>query len=334
MIILGLTGRNASGKGEVARLLEARGFLFASLSDAIRDELAARGTPVTREALIQTGRELRERHGPDALARRVGPKLTLDRNWVVDSFRNPAEVTWFRDTFAAFELWEVHAPAAIRLDRIRARGRESDPQDLAAFEALEAAETAAADPAHQDLDGTAALADRRVDNGAGLDALGEQVAAALQSLPRVDHRKPWDQYFMEIARVVAGRSNCIKRKVGAVVVKDRRIIATGYNGTPRGARNCNEGGCARCNRFAAAGTGLLECVCSHAEENAIVQSAHHGISVAGGEIYTTFSPCLQCTKMIINAGLTRVVYGESYQLPEQALALLAECGVEQARSSA
>ena len=142
-------------------------------------------------------------------------------------------------------------------------------------------------------------------------------------------RRPgWDEYFMEIARIAALRSNCMKRKVAAVIVKDRRIISTGYNGTPRGVKNCNEGGCPRCNSFADSGTNLGECLCSHAEENAIVQAAYHGIGVKDSTLYTTFSPCLICTKMIINAGIAEVVFNREYPLGDVALGLLEEAGVK------
>jgi dCMP deaminase len=133
---------------------------------------------------------------------------------------------------------------------------------------------------------------------------------------------------MSIARVVASRSNCVKRKVAAVVTRDRRIISTGYNGTPRGTRNCNEGGCPRCNSLSPGGTRLDECLCSHGEENAITQAAFHGVSLRGGTIYTTYSPCLQCTKLIINAGLEEVVYINLYPLGDTALALLREAGLK------
>jgi dCMP deaminase len=132
---------------------------------------------------------------------------------------------------------------------------------------------------------------------------------------------------MSIARVVASRSNCIKRKVAAIIVKDKRIVSTGYNGTPRGARNCNEGGCPRCNSMAPSGTALEECLCSHGEENAITQAAYHGTSLKGATLYTTFAPCLLCTKMIINSGISEVVYNQDYPLNERALGLLKECGV-------
>ena len=128
--------------------------------------------------------------------------------------------------------------------------------------------------------------------------------------------------------VVASRSNCIKRKVAAVIVKDKRIISTGYNGTPRGIKNCNEGGCPRCNAFHDSGTGLEQCYCSHGEENAIVQAAYHGISVKDATIYSTYSPCIICTKMIINAGIKEVVYNAEYPLGSDSFKLLTEAGIK------
>jgi len=141
-------------------------------------------------------------------------------------------------------------------------------------------------------------------------------------------RPDWDTYFMDIAHVVARRGNCLRRQVAAVIVKDNRIVSTGYNGTPRGVKNCFEGGCPRCAGDAPSGSELGECLCSHAEENAICQSAYHGISLDGSVIYSTLSPCLMCAKMIINAGIREVVYEEEYSFTEQTKALLKEAGVK------
>lgn len=132
---------------------------------------------------------------------------------------------------------------------------------------------------------------------------------------------------MEIAHVVKSRGNCLRRKVAAVVVKERRIISTGYNGTPRGITNCCEGGCARCASDVPSGSGLGDCICSHAEENSITQAAYHGISLKDSTIYVTLSPCLTCAKMIINAGIREVIYDEEYCFSDQTRALLAEAGV-------
>ena len=141
-------------------------------------------------------------------------------------------------------------------------------------------------------------------------------------------RPDWDTYFMDIAEMAAKRSNCSRRHVAAVIVKDKRIISTGYNGTPRGVKNCNEGGCPRCKSNVPSGSGLTDCLCSHAEENAIVQAAYHGIAVKDSTLYTTFSPCLLCAKMIINAGIKEVVYRRHYSIDDVSTRLLLEAGVK------
>jgi dCMP deaminase len=324
---VGVAGPNAAGKGEVVRLLERRSFYKASLSDAIRADLARDGKEPTRENMIERGRALRERFGPAVLAERVQRNLPNDRNHVIDSIRHPAEAEALRAGGDFVLLW-VDAEPRVRFERSLARGRSGDGTDFARFEELEARELASADGAAQQLLAVRALADVVIRNDGSLPELEARVEEALRDRLFFRDRPSWDEYFMSIARVVASRSNCIKRKVGSVIALDRRIISTGYNGTPRGIRNCNEGGCPRCAGAAEAGTRLDECLCSHAEENAITQSAYHGVSVRGGTVYTTFCPCLICTKMIINAGLTEVVYDAHFPLGEVSIALFREAGIK------
>ncbi|HVN39486.1 MAG TPA: deaminase [Myxococcota bacterium] len=331
-MILGLAGRNGAGKGEVVRYLEARSFRAFSLSDVIREELRARGIDETRERMIETGNAIRTRFGPGGLALRLCERLAPDLNAVVDSIRHPAEVEVLRQRSKSFRLIWVDAPEMVRLDRLRARGRGGDPTDLEELRRLEARELGSDDPAAQQLLAVRALADFTIENEGSLESLHERVQEVLERSYFFE-RPGWDEYFMSIARVVASRSNCVKRKVAAVITVDRRIISTGYNGTPRGVRNCNEGGCPRCNAFAEGGTRLDECLCSHGEENAITQAAYHGVSVRGGTLYTTFSPCLTCTKMIINAGIVEVVYNADYPLGGTALDLLREAGVKVRRAA-
>ena len=141
-----------------------------------------------------------------------------------------------------------------------------------------------------------------------------------------DPRPGWDEYFMEIASVVAKRSNCSRRQVAAVIVQSNHIISTGYNGTPRGVKNCFAGGCPRCAGKVKSGEHLEECLCVHAEQNAICQAAYYGHATAGATIYVTISPCLTCAKLIINAGIRRVVYKHGYP-DEFAVEMLREGGV-------
>ncbi len=329
---IGIAGPNAAGKGEVVRLLERRGFYPVSLSDVIREELAREGREPTRENMIERGSALRERFGQAVLAERVQRNLPADRNHVIDSIRHPAEVEALRSAGGFLLIW-VDASPRVRFERSRARGRGGDADTFDAFAAIEARELGSTNPAAQQLLAVQALADETISNDGSLAELEAQLAEVLRDKLFFRDRPSWDEYFMSIARVVSTRSNCIKRKVGAVIARDRRIISTGYNGTPRGVRNCNEGGCPRCAGAAESGSRLDECLCSHAEENAITQSAYHGVTVRGGTIYTTFCPCLMCTKMIINAGLDEVVYDSHFPLGEVSIALFREAGVKIRQSS-
>ncbi len=326
-MIIGLTGKNASGKGVAGDFLKSKGFYFYSLSDVIREEIVKRGQEVTRDRLLATGRELRSEYGPGYLAKRILDRLENDKNYVVDSFRNPAEVGVFRNSPVSFYLLAVTADPKIRFARIRARGRENDPSTYEEFLNLERKEDSNPDSAGQLLLATLAMRDFEVANDGTVEQFREKVLRLLQRLISNLSRPSWDEYFMKIAKVVSLRSNCVKRKVAAIIVKDKRVISTGYNGTPRGTRNCYEGGCPRCNDLADSGTRLDECLCSHGEENAITQAAYHGVSVKDGTLYTTFAPCLTCTKMIINAGIKEVVYNEEYPLNERSFDLLKEAGV-------
>jgi dCMP deaminase len=324
---IGVAGLNAAGKTQVVEYLASRSFYAESLSDVIREDLARDGLEPTRENMIERGTALRERYGPAILAERALARLPSDRNLVIDSIRHPEEVEALR-AGGRFALIWVEASPAVRFERARARGRIGTPETFAAFEAEQARELASDDPSGQKLLAVRERADERVQNDGDLDELHAQVQEVLQRRLMFRERPDWDTYFMNIARVVASRANCVKRQVGAVIVSDRRIISTGYNGTPRGVTNCNEGGCPRCAAVAEAGTRLDECLCSHAEENSITQAAYHGVTLREGVIYTTFSPCLMCTKMIINAGMREVVYGSPFPLGDTALGLLRQAGVK------
>ena len=326
-MIIGLTGTNGSGKTVAAEHLTKKGFRFRSLSDVIREELASRGLRATRENLIAEGNRLRSEFGPAILAQRIASKFRLDQNYVVDSIRSPHEVRALRE-WGDFHLLHLDAPRDLRYERVLRRGGQRVPASYAVFAEQEERELESPDPTSQQLCATWEEADETIVNSGSIEQFRQSVTGIAKGWMMGASRPGWDEYFMGIARIVALRSNCMKRKVAAVVVKDRRIISTGYNGTPRGVANCNEGGCPRCNSLADSGTLLSECLCSHAEENGIVQAAYHGISVKGATVYSTCSPCLICTKMIINAGIARVVFNLDYPLHDTAKKLLAEAGVE------
>ncbi len=140
-------------------------------------------------------------------------------------------------------------------------------------------------------------------------------------------RPDWDSYFMEIARIVSKRSTCKRRNVGALVVKEKRILSTGYNGAPIGLKHCIGGECLRERLNIASGERHELCRGLHAEQNAIIQAAYHGVSISGAHIYSTHLPCSICIKMIINAGIEKVFFIDGYP-DDLAMEMVKESGVK------
>jgi len=145
-----------------------------------------------------------------------------------------------------------------------------------------------------------------------------------QDTPR---RPSWDEYFMDITRLVATRSTCLRRQVGAIFVKDKNVLATGYNGAPSRTPHCSEVGCLRDKLNIPSGERHEICRGLHAEQNGIIQAARHGINLTGSSVYTTDSPCIICAKMLINVGVERIVCGQGYP-DELSKDMLSQAGLE------
>ncbi|TVY62764.1 Deoxycytidylate deaminase [Lachnellula suecica] len=139
-------------------------------------------------------------------------------------------------------------------------------------------------------------------------------------------RPSWDQYFMELASLAAQRSNCMKRRVGCVLVREKRVISTGYNGTPRGLKNCGEGGCPRCNEGLGSGFGLGTCLCLHAEENALLEAGRERIR-DGAILYCDTCPCLTCSIKVVQVGISEVVYSQGYSMDGETADVFKQAGV-------
>jgi dCMP deaminase len=144
----------------------------------------------------------------------------------------------------------------------------------------------------------------------------------------MSNRPSWEEYFMEIASLVSTRATCLRRKVGAIIVKDRHILSTGYNGPPKGTPHCDEiGGCMREKLKVPSGERMELSRAVHAEQNAIIQAAKLGINIEGSDMYVTNQPCFICAKMIINAGIKKIFIKEGYP-DKNAEEILKEAGVE------
>ena len=181
MIIIGLTGENCAGKGTLADYLMTKGFHVLSLSDVIREELAAEGKMITRETLTARGNDLRRESGAGVLAAKVLSRVRDGENCAIDSIRNPAEVEELRKA-KGFILIHVVAKPEVRFERMRKRGREGDPHTLDAFLRIEAAEASSPDPAQQQLIATEKLADRRISNDTDLQDFYGKIDALLAEL--------------------------------------------------------------------------------------------------------------------------------------------------------
>jgi dCMP deaminase len=145
-------------------------------------------------------------------------------------------------------------------------------------------------------------------------------------MPFKPDRPSWDEYFLQLAGLVATRSTCMRRQVGAVLVKNKRIIATGYNGAPMNLKHCQEVGCLRARLHIPSGQNYEICRGIHAEQNAIVNAAFYGIPTENSVLYSTTQPCVACARMLINAGVLRIVHQGDFQ-DALALEMLQEAGI-------
>ncbi len=330
-MIIGITGAYGSGKDTVAEILQKMNFYHVSFSDILREELKARKQKITRENLIVMGNGLRKEKGPHILAKMALKKVADGENYVFTSIRNPAEVERLQKR-TDFLLVNVVAPESVRLQRILQRNREEDPKTLKELRKKEALESSN-DPNAQQLHTVAKMAKVVLNNDSTKEKMQEKVEKMVQDwLYRLQEQRPdWDHYFMNIAEQVKMRATCMSAKKGTIIVQEKMIVSSGYNGTPKGIAHCNQGGCGRCTSRhlgkIKSGNYSEPCVCCHSEENAIVQAAYNGVSTKGATLYTTFTPCTTCAKMIINAGIKEVIAKVQYP-DEVGTKLLKEAGVK------
>ncbi|MBI2672673.1 AAA family ATPase [Candidatus Woesearchaeota archaeon] len=316
MIVIGLTGTNCAGKGTIAEYLKNKSFYYESLSDIIREKLRGENKEINSDNLVAKGNELRERYGAGILADLMLEKIEDDncKNYVVDSIRNVQEVNSLRK-IPCFFLFDIDAPLEIRFNRLVSRNRKGDPKTLEEFIADEERQNNL-NPLYQQIKACQELANVHILNDSTKEDFYPKIDSALNSLlPDIAERfkRPrWDETWMNIAKEIARRSNCIKRKVGAVIVKNNKYVSSGYNGTPMKNKNCYEGGCPRCTSFAKSGSAYGECLCEHAERNAIEQADDD--EREGATLYINLAPCLDCSKGLINAGIKEVVYETPFPL--------------------
>lgn len=315
-MFIGLTGYMGSGKGAVADYLVKRGLKYISLSDIVRSEAAKRNVSNTRENLQAIGNELREDNGAGVLGMRIREAIKNDpttKYWVIDSIRNPAEVEELRK-LGYFYLLGVTAKKETLIKRLLERKRETETElTEAEVRAKLEKESGKGEPlSGQQISKCLDTCDFFIINEGTFVDLEKKINHFIGLLSGTD-RPSFDETFMEIAYTWAKRATCLRRKVGAVIAKDKQQLTAGYNGAPRGMPHCAElGGCLREKLGIPSGQRHELCRGTHAEQNAITQAAKFGINIEGGTLYCNTYPCVICAKMILNAGIKKVVYDSNY----------------------
>ena len=214
-----------------------------------------------------------------------------------------------------FVLWAVDADIENRYTRTIERSDSVGDEKGFSFQQFmqrEQEQMGNKDPTMQNLGVCIEMADVVFRNDWTIAELKGKVEKVLEKKIDGNVRPSWDEYFMKLAALVGERSTCLRHNIGAIIVKDKRVITTGYNGSAKGMPNCVEVGCLKDELGIKTGTGHETCRAVHAEMNAIIQGASHGISVEGTTIYCTHTPCTLCARMIVNAGIKRVVSYRDY----------------------
>lgn len=327
-MIIGLTGTLAAGKGTVAKILQEKGFIYHSLSDAIREEADNRGVERTRENLQALGNELRKTHGAGVLAIKTIQKLIKGQNTAIDSIRNTAEIKELRKN-PEFFLIGVDADIKIRFERASKRQREKEAMTLQGFIASEKKELTKKGTGQQ-LGECMKKADAIIKNETSLRELREKLEKALEQAAKKTYRRPtWDEYFIEIMQTVGRRATCNRGRSGCVIVKNNHILVTGYVGSPAGIVHCDDVGHEIKKTIHEDGKESQHCVrTAHAEQNAICHAAKLGIPLNGSTLYCRMTPCYTCAKMIINCGIRRVVCMNDYHASKETKRVFKEAGVK------
>jgi dCMP deaminase len=328
-MIIGITGTLAAGKGTIADLLIQKGFKHYSVRYFLTEEIKQRGLEVNRDNMVKVANELREQNSPNYIVENLYDKAKkAGGDCIIESIRNPGEVKALKSK-GGFHLIAVDANVKIRYDRAIARASSTDKISFEEFVANEQREITSKEIHKQNLSKCVEMADFVIINNGVFEELNTRIEEIIKEVNAREHRPLWDEYFMEICKVVAKRSTCDRGKVGSVVAKDKRLIVTGYAGSPIGIPHCDEVGHQMKTMTHDDGSQTQHCVrTTHAEQNAICQAAKLGVSIDGATIYCKVTPCYTCAKMIVNAGIKRVVCEKKYHVGKESEELFKQAGIK------
>jgi len=330
-MIIGLTGTVGSGKSILAGFLREKGFVYLSLSDELRQIAHEMKVEPSRKSLQDLGNSLRKKRGNGFLAEMVLQKIVGQdlKKAVVDGIRNPAEIDILKGN-KGFVLVGIDASQKIRFERVRKRKRQSDPSSWKDFLAMDARDKGKGEGrSGQQVLACIRRADCTIFNEGSITQLQSRIEKLYDDIDRKMPRPSWDEYFIEISNAVSRRATCNRGRSGCVVVKNKHILVTGYVGSPLGLPHCDEVGHQMKTVVHEDGTKTQHCLrTTHAEQNAICQAAKLGVSLDGATLYCKMTPCATCAKLIINAGIKRVVAQHRYHAGSETEKMFKQAGIK------
>ncbi len=331
-MIIGITGTNGAGKGTIVKFLLEKGFKHYSVRDYLIEEIEKRGMEVDRNSMIFVANDLREKNNSSYIIEDLYRRANaMSGNIVIESIRTIGEIEALKKK-ENFVLLAVDADPETRYSRIVERGEESDKVSFEEFLRQEKDEMLNLDSSKQNLGKCIELADHLFKNDWTVEDLKIKVMKVLENFELADKkyvRPEWDEYFINISRMVAMRGTCDRGRSGAVIAKDGQILVTGYVGSPKKLPHCDEEGHLMEEWKHSDGIKRQHCVrTTHAEQNAICQAAKLGISINGATLYCKMLPCSACAGMIINSGIKRVICEKKYHAGGKTPKMFEIAGVE------
>ncbi|KAL7801286.1 cytidine deaminase-like protein [Trichoderma aethiopicum] len=336
-MLVGICGSICSGKKTVAQyLVEHHGFkhLYLQNSASVADQQATEtSSPSLDGSNAASSNALAVSNGSTSSHVFSTAEELLDfvtRRWRSRFVTTDIPTEKVLDVFIRrpfFLLISIDAPLTVRWRRFQQRSKQPEQAAIGLEDFVAQNDLHLYDP----ITGLQPLISRATVRLLNTSSSLAHLYATLGKLdiPNPDRMRPgWDTYFMALASLASQRSNCMKRRVGCVLVgRERRVISTGYNGTPRGLRNCADGGCPRCNEGNSSGVGLATCLCIHAEENALLEAGRERIR-EGSVLYCDTCPCLTCSIKICQVGIAEVVYAQGYSMDTEAAEVFRQAGVK------